>query len=548
MKLRLSQRILTLLTLLLVMLLVACSGGGGGGGCTTPAAGDTFALDSNDNLFSFNRSNPATITLGPTAISGFLGTILGVDFRPADGQLYMLTDNNLGELYTVDTTTGVATLAASLVDDAAALPVFAGLVGTSFGVDFNPVTDRLRVTSDMNQNLRINVDDGTTVDNTNLAFAVGDVNVGVNPNVVASAYANSMGAASPILYDIDSNLDILTTQLSQAGLLSTVGPLGFDTDGNAGFDIDGSTGEAVATLNAPGTTSSSLFIIDLSTGTATNSGAIGDGTLTITSLALPTPVLVTVFVSDGTNLRSFTENSPEILRVPALALGGAFAGNLLGMDFRPSSGMLYILTDADADGINGTGTLYTVDTSTGIATLASNLSIGLPPSVGDAFAIDFDPVTDQLRVVDVANASNISVDVDTGIVTTDTNLVFDAGEDPLPMDGFGPRVSALAYSNNTAGAASSSLYGIDGLTDFLYTINPANAGLTQSVGALGGDVTASRTSFDISDTGAVLATLTLAGTTTTLNSIDLATGVATPIGVIGDGTVAYIGMSIAPSN
>ena len=34
------------------------------------------------------------------------------------------------------------------------------LEGTSFGVDFNPTVDRLRVISDTGQNLRVNVDDG----------------------------------------------------------------------------------------------------------------------------------------------------------------------------------------------------------------------------------------------------------------------------------------------------------------------------------------------------------------------------------------------------
>jgi hypothetical protein len=550
MKLRLSQRILTLLILLLVMLLVACSGGGGGGGGAPAAGGTVFGVDSTGNLVSFDRNTPATLISGPTMITGFAGTILGFDFRPANGQLYMLTDNGNGTLYTVDTTTGVATLGANLVDDAAAMPVFAGLVGTSFGIDFNPVTDRLRVTSDADQNLQINVDDGTTIDQTNLAFDAMDINAAANPNVVASAHTNNFaGAASTMLFDIDSMLDILANQTSAAGTLTTVGALGFDTDANVGFDIDGSNGVALAALNATGTLSSSLQTIDLGTGVATNSGTIGDGTLLITSIAIPPPTPATVFVSDGTNLQSFSLGTPGTLSAAVAIAGVDFAGAILGMDFRPSNDMLYVLTDADQDLDTNTGTIYTVDTTTGVATLASNLAGGgFAGLVATTFGMDFDPVTDQLRVVGVAPAQNLSIDVDTGSVTVDTDLAYGAGEDPV-ADGFDARISAIAYSDNTAGAASTTLYGIDGNNDFLNTIMPVAGGVVQSVGALGGNVTSGITTFDISDAGLILAGLTPAmSTITTLNRIDLTTGAATPIGVIGSGMVAFIGMSVMPSN
>ena len=49
------------------------------------------------------------------------------------------------------------------------------LSGTAFGVDFNPMADRLRVVSDAEQNLRANADTGATTTDATLnraAFAV----------------------------------------------------------------------------------------------------------------------------------------------------------------------------------------------------------------------------------------------------------------------------------------------------------------------------------------------------------------------------------------
>ncbi|MBA3453285.1 MAG: DUF4394 domain-containing protein, partial [Deltaproteobacteria bacterium] len=123
--------------------------------------GDTLILTSNGRLVSFDRAAP-TVQRTSVTLSG-LGseTIVGFDRRPSDGGLYALT--SAGKLYTVAPDTGVATLKSTLAADAADTTApYTALSGTSFGVDFNPVPDRLRVTTDTGQNLRINVDTGAT--------------------------------------------------------------------------------------------------------------------------------------------------------------------------------------------------------------------------------------------------------------------------------------------------------------------------------------------------------------------------------------------------
>ncbi|MEK2481574.1 DUF4394 domain-containing protein, partial [Lactobacillus acidophilus] len=78
-----------------------------------------------------------------------------------DGLLYAVGSS--GRIYTINTSSGAATVKATLTADATdtTLP-FTALSGTEFGVDLNPVADRLRVVSNTGQNLRINVDNGAT--------------------------------------------------------------------------------------------------------------------------------------------------------------------------------------------------------------------------------------------------------------------------------------------------------------------------------------------------------------------------------------------------
>jgi len=202
---------------------------------------------------------------------------IGVDFRPSEEAdlLYVLTDQ--GRVYTTPPT-GELTLLSTL----AGLPE-----GTAFGVDFNPVADQLRIVSDTNQNLQADVETGITIVDGNLAFAPDDPNAGADPNIVGAAYTNSFnGATSATLFDIDSNLDVLTIQSPQDdGTLETVGGLGVDTTEDVGFDIlAGSETVAFATLTVDGVVG--LYEIDLATGEASLLGTIGDGTYEIISLAV----------------------------------------------------------------------------------------------------------------------------------------------------------------------------------------------------------------------------------------------------------------------
>ena len=238
------------------------------------------------NVFeSFDSATPGTINTA-VAITGLQSgeSVLGIDFRPATGVLYAL--GSTSRLYVINTITGAATQ----VGSAGAFT----LNGTAFGFDFNPTVDRIRVISNTGQDLRLNPNDGTlTATDTALAYAVGDANAGATPRMVGAAYTNNInGAVATTLYDIDSNLDVLTIQNPpNIGTLNTVGPLGFDTSDLLGFDISGVTGVPYASMLAPASSVSQLFTINLSTGAATLVGTIGGG-LPLVDIAAPIGVTV----------------------------------------------------------------------------------------------------------------------------------------------------------------------------------------------------------------------------------------------------------------
>ena len=242
-----------------------------------PTTAKFVGLTDSNTLSFFNSDNLNNVTR--LAVSGLQTgeNLLGIDFRPATGQLYGLGSSN--RLYTIDQTTGAATAVGT---GTFALP----LTGASFGFDFNPTVDRIRVVSDAGQNLRIHPDTNAIVDsNTTLAGVQPDGNLnGVTTSITASAYTNSFaGSTATTLYGIDSTTDRLFTQNPpNAGTQNLVGSLNVDFAANNGFDIVGSNGVNIA-YAASG---SSLYTIDLNTGAATLVGAVSDKTVPLNFFGL----------------------------------------------------------------------------------------------------------------------------------------------------------------------------------------------------------------------------------------------------------------------
>lgn len=241
-----------------------------------------------NTLVGFSGDAPGTATSVPVTGLGS-STLVGIDYRPATGGLYGLgVEGATVSLFTIDRGTGAATLVGSTT--------LATTLGTSFGVGFNPVADRLRVVDDLGNNFRLHPDTGATIvpPDTTLNFT-GLPGGSANAPEAAVAYDRDVvGAGATTLYGIVAGGDRLVTQggvnsmpSANGGVLFDVGPLGVDVTGNTGFDIDPTTGEAYMAAESGGLTS--LFRVDLATGAATSVGQIGNGSVGLSSLTIGGP-------------------------------------------------------------------------------------------------------------------------------------------------------------------------------------------------------------------------------------------------------------------
>lgn len=251
------------------------------------------ALTANNQLVFFNSTSPGSAGPG-VPVTGLTSgdTLVGIDLRPATGQLYgFATNGSVGRVYAIDMATGAAsgaqTLAADPTDTTPPFP-FSGVSGGFFGVDFNPAVDRLRITSNTGQNLRVNVGNGLTQLDVDLAYpASGDPNSGTAPTVVASAYSNNVPGApgGTTLYNIDAGTNFLTTQIPpNDGQLNSVALLSGTAGQNTAFDISGATGTAFVSLDG-----ANLATLNLANGNVTALGAINAGALVIDITAVPEP-------------------------------------------------------------------------------------------------------------------------------------------------------------------------------------------------------------------------------------------------------------------
>lgn len=226
--------------------------------------GNVYALTSDNELLRFRERTPFILRM-KRKISGTDGTLIGIDFRPANQKLYGVSKS--GVIYTIDPSSAVATRVAQMN---------VGIEGSTFGFDFNPNADRLRIVSDVDQNLRVNVDSGETTQDGRLAYADNDRNKGQNPRVSGAGYTNPDADPNTptTLFDVDSTTDSLVRQdPPNDGKLNTIGKLGVNSGEIVGFDIR-SDGRALAALS-PGRSPTRLYSVNLDTGDARLLGRIG---------------------------------------------------------------------------------------------------------------------------------------------------------------------------------------------------------------------------------------------------------------------------------
>jgi hypothetical protein len=237
-----------------------------------------YATDASGNLLRFSANKPGdadslALTGLPAGVS-----LDGIDFRPATGDLYGLGSDRV--VYRVSPWTAIA------IAEGAADPSLAGaLAGDRLGFDFNPTVDKIRVTSDADDNLRVDPDPGTLLAN----------DVDLNPagvTVVGSAYTNSsFSAAKPattmlLAYDVASSPDqVLLQAPPNNGTLTMPRPVDVDLGVDVGFDIAGSENWGYVAGTPEGKSGARLYRVDVTTGKTRSLGRISDDPVTITGLA-----------------------------------------------------------------------------------------------------------------------------------------------------------------------------------------------------------------------------------------------------------------------
>ena len=224
-----------------------------------------IGLNTNNQIFSFSSATPSVFTSLIT-VTGISGSLVDIDFRPANGFLYGLTQSSTLNLYTINTITGVASLVSTLrtPDNSTTLSATAN----TYDIDFNPVANALRIVGDNGDNYRLgaaNFATGVTFIDTSLSGAT---------SIVGAAYTNNVfNATQTTLYDLSSSSDQLYLQGSlngtpnspNGGLLTSVGNANVNITNETGFDISGVTGTAYAVTNVPGN-ASTLYTVNLNTG------------------------------------------------------------------------------------------------------------------------------------------------------------------------------------------------------------------------------------------------------------------------------------------
>lgn len=443
-----------------------------------------YGITAMNELVYFNASNPKIFT-SKTTVTGVASgeKLLSIDFRPATGELYALS--NASKLYIINTSNA----SARTVSSTAFTPMISGTIAS---IDFNPTVDRIRLVSNSGQNLRLHPETG--------AVAATDITINGtgSPSITGLAYTNSKaGAATTILYDIDPMLGKLYKQdPPNNGTLVEVGSLGTTFTGQAAFDIKYDNSTALLAFN------DKLHILDLNNGKATSIGSLQQG---IIDMAIPTEP-VAYAIDNSNNLQIFNPNNP--VPVSKTVAGLQSGESILGIDFRPANGQLYALGSSSR--------IYTINLGTGAATAvgASPFSTLLS---GTDFGFDFNPTVDRIRVVS-NTGQNLRLNPNDGTIAA-ADLTLNPGS---------PMISAAAYTNNFAGATSTTLFVIDHNTDKLYQQNPPNNGTLVETGSLGINIT-NANGFDIGSMSQKAYLIASVGLSTRIYSINTMTGAATSV-------------------
>lgn len=519
-----------------------------------------FAIRGGSELVRFSPDTPAAVArVG--AISGLAGgeTILGIDFRPADGLLYALTSSS--RVLIVDPATAIATPIQPVTGDGTALTAL------RYGLDFNPAANALRIIGDDGLNLRVPSAALVSPAPAVPVNAIVDGRMGYLRGVTAAAYTNPESGSATSLFVIETDTDTVYTQEANAGRLTRVGSLGVDASAISGYDIyqAGLFNEHYALLTTVDGTA--IYTINPLTGAATvlsqplpaddyrglvviNDDRLEEAGTRAFGVLTRTPSGDVIIGFRLNVLTGAVTGGPISLPVNGLADGERLVGISERTTAMAGSNGVYAVSDQNrvyflrVDNFDGGLAGATI-----IAELTGTLST---PLSGTRFGVDFNPRADLLRIVS-DTGQNLRVNLQEGRVIADAPraAAFAFVDGTTRTVAPAPQIVATAYRAAPIGGTFQ--YAIDAANSTLVRVAVPNDGALVAVGPLGvtlpsNEAGAAEQSLDIAGAADqfVFAALRPAGSAlSTLYRIDLGSGAATAIGPIGDsGAVTAISVRV----
>jgi hypothetical protein len=266
-----------------------------------PAVG-LLSDTSGNAIATFDTTSPGTYT-GARAVTGLVADerLVGIDYRwiPAAAAvgatpgLYGLgvsSDTGNSHIYKIDIATAVAS------------PVGAGFnraLTSSYGFDFNPSVDRIRVIGSNDDSFRAHPDTGAFVAADTTLTPAGQTISAVAYDRVNVAPAVAPAASPTTLYAINPTTDQLVTiggvssvPSPNGGVLNSVGPLGVDALSGSESNLDiAPDGTAYATLEVGGL--QGLYTVNLTSGAVSLTGRTAQvltGLAVVPAPVVPTPI------------------------------------------------------------------------------------------------------------------------------------------------------------------------------------------------------------------------------------------------------------------
>lgn len=147
-------------------------------------------------------------------------------------------------------------------------------------------------------------------------------------------------------------------------------------------------------------------------------------------------------LGDGNRLDKFSTNDRYDMLSSATITGLGDGVKILAIDFRPATGQLY--------GLGSNSRIYVINPATGAARPIGAAPF-TPALAGTLVGFDFNPTVDRIRVV-TNTGQNLRLNPETGVVAAVDGSINGVAN---------AMVTSVAYSNNVAGAATTTLYDID---------------------------------------------------------------------------------------